>query len=348
MTKRTSMRLIGGALACGMAAAPALAQLAPGQTVLASPSGIDTGWQTCTVAGAPNVSGWYPLNCGGGILNVDPRWISAAAPAPQAGPQLPGQPQAGAYPPPAPQPGGYAPAPQGGYAQVPQAAGAYPVQAPQAGYGQAPASAYPAAAPQQAVYNQTPPQAPAAPPAAPPAGNPFGALATALGAATSGGAGASGNANAGAAMNAIAGAIGAFGALANATQGTQGQAAAVPQSPAPAQYPAQAQQVAMAGPALPAQAAGPMPAGVYECWGNGQAAMALNFSVTAPGQYRSTADGTPGTFQVNPANNAVTFTGLLGNATANGFSTVYHANGGIPTLSFVGQNGAEAAFCQRV
>lgn len=92
-------------------------------------------------------------------------------------------------------------------------------------------------------------------------------------------------------------------------------------------------------------AAGGLPVGSYECWGNGAARMLLNFTVTAPGKYRA-SDGSMGTFTVN-GDKVVKFTGYIAEATPDGFSIVYHEPKGIPTVSFRSARGGEAEFCEK-
>jgi hypothetical protein len=71
----------------------------------------------------------------------------------------------------------------------------------------------------------------------------------------------------------------------------------------------------------------------------------LNFKVTGAGRYTA-YDGSPGTFSFDPGSKAIRFTGYLADAMPKGFTTIYHAPHGIPTVSFRGPGGSEASFCQ--
>ena len=95
--------------------------------------------------------------------------------------------------------------------------------------------------------------------------------------------------------------------------------------------------------AVPA-AAQTVPTGKYECWAWGQARLLMNFTVTGPGVYRKTNGA--GTFKVGPGGK-LAVTGPMMEEMPDGFSAVYHAPGGKPTVSFRGRSGSEAAFCER-
>ncbi|HEX2591630.1 MAG TPA: hypothetical protein VHL34_09050 [Rhizomicrobium sp.] len=94
-----------------------------------------------------------------------------------------------------------------------------------------------------------------------------------------------------------------------------------------------------------ANAAG-MAMGAYECWGNGEARMLMNFTVTGAGTYKG-SDNSTGKFTLT--GNTVTFTsGSLNGVMPDGFVAKYEIRKGIPTVSFVGPSGAEAQFCEHV
>lgn len=99
-------------------------------------------------------------------------------------------------------------------------------------------------------------------------------------------------------------------------------------------------------PTPPAASGAAMPAGVYECWANGEARGLMNFTVSGAGAYSGT-DGKPGRFTVDAAGH-VTFTGgAMDGAMPDGYAAVYHLAQGRPTLSIMSPRGAEAVFCQR-
>lgn len=94
-----------------------------------------------------------------------------------------------------------------------------------------------------------------------------------------------------------------------------------------------------------ASAAG-MATGAYECWGNGEARMLMNFTVTGAGTYRG-SDNSIGHFMLT--GNTIDFTsGTLHGAMPEGFVSKYEIRKGIPTVSFVGRSGFEAQFCEHV
>jgi hypothetical protein len=82
-----------------------------------------------------------------------------------------------------------------------------------------------------------------------------------------------------------------------------------------------------------------IPPGNYECWYFSRAQPGLNFAVKGGGRYTD-VEGKPGTMAVG-AGNKITFHG----GAHNGSNAVYKG-GNPPTVSFIGQSGAEAAFCQ--
>lgn len=87
--------------------------------------------------------------------------------------------------------------------------------------------------------------------------------------------------------------------------------------------------------------------GDYECWANGSANLLLNFTVTGNGRYRA-SDNSTGRFDYDASTGAISFTGYLRDVMLDGWTTNYHEQGGVPTVSFVSDRGSEAAFCQRV
>ena len=85
--------------------------------------------------------------------------------------------------------------------------------------------------------------------------------------------------------------------------------------------------------------------GAYECWGNGQPRLLLNFTALANGGYRD-SEGKMGTISVD-ANGRVTFRGgTLDGFMPSGFYAVYHAPQGRPTVSFRNSGGSEAQYCE--
>lgn len=95
-------------------------------------------------------------------------------------------------------------------------------------------------------------------------------------------------------------------------------------------------------------ASGGMTLGKYECWGNGQARLLLNFSVRSATEYIG-SDGKPGTYSYDASTNRVTFkTGALNGVMPAGFYGFFYAPQGRPTLSFRSPRGSEASFCQLV
>ena len=89
-----------------------------------------------------------------------------------------------------------------------------------------------------------------------------------------------------------------------------------------------------------------MAMGSYECWGNGEARLLMNFTVTGQDTYKGSDDST-GHFALS--GNRVNFTsGTLNGVMPDGFVANYVIRQGIPTVSFVGPSGAEAQFCEHV
>lgn len=128
-------------------------------------------------------------------------------------------------------------------------------------------------------------------------------------------------------------------------------ATALPPAPPPrppepaAPMPATASQAA---PGRPDDAAATEVArGTYECWAFNSARMDLNFEVTAPGSYRA-SDGSMGKFSYDPATRTIRFSGYLGEAMPDGFTSIYYEPNGRPTVSFRGRSGSEASFCERI
>lgn len=80
--------------------------------------------------------------------------------------------------------------------------------------------------------------------------------------------------------------------------------------------------------------------GSYECWYFTRAQPGLNFRITGAGTYTD-VEGKRGTFTLG-AGNSMAFQG----GAHEGSKAVYK-NINPPTVSFIGQSGAEAAFCQR-
>lgn len=93
--------------------------------------------------------------------------------------------------------------------------------------------------------------------------------------------------------------------------------------------------------------AGLVAQGDYECWANGQARMLMNFTITAPGEYTA-SDGSTGTFDYDPSTGVITFTGYMRDIMLDTWVVNYHEQGGVPTVSYVSDRGAEAAFCENV
>lgn len=121
--------------------------------------------------------------------------------------------------------------------------------------------------------------------------------------------------------------------------------AAVPPAPvAPAASPPQA---ATTPARRPDGAATQVAIGSYECWAFNSARMDLNFEVTAPGRYTAAADGSEGSFSFDAANGQIRFTGYLGEAMPDGFTSIYYEPNGRPTVSFRGRSGSEASFCEK-
>lgn len=121
--------------------------------------------------------------------------------------------------------------------------------------------------------------------------------------------------------------------------GTAASAGNPPPAPAPVKQGAQGQQQS---------GAGGVAQGRYECWGNGQARLLLNFTALSSSQYTG-SDGKPGTYSYDPATTRITFkTGALAGAMPAGFYAVYYAPQGRPTVSFRNPSGSEASFCQLV
>jgi hypothetical protein len=87
--------------------------------------------------------------------------------------------------------------------------------------------------------------------------------------------------------------------------------------------------------------------GSYECWGNGQARMLLNFTVTGGGSYKA-SDGSSGRFTYDTGSKQIKFTGYLKQAMPEGFTTIYYEPKGRPTVSFRSARGSEASFCELV
>jgi hypothetical protein len=89
-------------------------------------------------------------------------------------------------------------------------------------------------------------------------------------------------------------------------------------------------------------------AGNYECWGNGQARMLLNFSVKSATQYVG-SDAKPGAYAYDASSGRITFKGgALDGVMPKGFYTIYHEPKGHPTVSFRNSGGSEASFCEKV
>ena len=94
--------------------------------------------------------------------------------------------------------------------------------------------------------------------------------------------------------------------------------------------------------AMPAAAqAQSVAAGSYECWYFTRAQPGLNFAITGAGTYTD-VEGKRGTFTMG-AGNSIAFKG----GAHEGSRAVYKAINP-PTVSFIGDRGAEAAFCQLV
>lgn len=133
----------------------------------------------------------------------------------------------------------------------------------------------------------------------------------------------------------------------SATASTQAASAAT--STAPATAPAPAPPAAAAPAAASAgTSASAVATGSYECWAYNTARMSLNFKVTGPGRYTADADGSEGTFDFDAASGAIRFTGYLGEAMPDGFTSIYYEPNGRPTVSFRGRSGSEASFCEKI
>jgi hypothetical protein len=79
--------------------------------------------------------------------------------------------------------------------------------------------------------------------------------------------------------------------------------------------------------------------GAYECWYFTRAQPGLNFNITGPGTFTD-VEGKRGTFTVG-TDNRMTFKG----GAHEGSRAVYKPLK-TPTVSFIGNSGAEAAFCE--
>lgn len=95
-----------------------------------------------------------------------------------------------------------------------------------------------------------------------------------------------------------------------------------------------------------ASAAG-LPPGAYECWGNGEARLLMNFTVTGPNAYKG-SDNSMGNFSVTGGGNVNFLSGSLNGVMPHGFVSKYEVRKGVPTVSFVGPSGAEAQYCEHV
>jgi Caspase domain len=88
-------------------------------------------------------------------------------------------------------------------------------------------------------------------------------------------------------------------------------------------------------------------AGMYECWGNGQARTLMNFTVRDASHYAGSYNGT-GTFSFDAETTRITFKGgSLDGVLPDGWYAIYHAVRGRPTISFVSEAGAAATFCEK-
>jgi hypothetical protein len=98
-----------------------------------------------------------------------------------------------------------------------------------------------------------------------------------------------------------------------------------------------------------AEGAAAIELGVYECWAFNTPQMDLNFTVTGPDTYTGIG-GEPGTFGYDPSSAQMTFqSGPLAGVMPNGFIARYEVREFTgPTVSFVSDRGAEAAFCEKV
>ena len=101
-----------------------------------------------------------------------------------------------------------------------------------------------------------------------------------------------------------------------------------------------------AAPDEPAAPPAAVATGPYECWAFKAPRLTLNFTVTGPGKYRD-ADGGDGTYRYDPATGAIEFTGYLGDALPEKFTSKYHEPKGRPTVSFRGPGGSEASYCEK-
>jgi len=90
---------------------------------------------------------------------------------------------------------------------------------------------------------------------------------------------------------------------------------------------------------LPFGAQAQMAVGEYECWYFTRAQPGLNFKITGAGTYTD-VEGKRGTYSLG-ANNQITFRGG-----AHEGSRAVYKNIEPPTVSFIGNSGAEAAFCE--
>ncbi len=87
------------------------------------------------------------------------------------------------------------------------------------------------------------------------------------------------------------------------------------------------------------------PKGDYECWGNGEARLLMNFTVLPGNQYRD-SEGKIGALTVAPDGKVSFKGGMLDGAMPNGFYVVYHTPKNHPTFSFRSARGSEAQFCE--
>jgi len=108
--------------------------------------------------------------------------------------------------------------------------------------------------------------------------------------------------------------------------------------------------LAVAGASLAAVSsanAASMAMGSYECWGNGEARMLMNFKVTGANSYIG-SDNSKGTYTLGQGNKVNFTSGSLNGVMPDGFTATYVIRQGVPVVTFVGPSGAEAQYCEHV
>lgn len=94
------------------------------------------------------------------------------------------------------------------------------------------------------------------------------------------------------------------------------------------------------------QSGGGIAPGAYQCWGNGDAHLTMNFAVQSGNRYTG-YNGQGGSYTLDGSNRVAFRGGPLDGVMPGGFYAVYYVPGGRPTVSFRSPRGTEAAFCQK-